>query len=180
VNNAGIATFGPIASYTPEQWDTIIAINLTGVFNGIHASLDALKAAAPSSIINISSTAGLQGYSMLPGYNASKFGVRGLTKSVALDLGADGVRCNSVHAGRDHADDRGSRHLPRTRRAAPARPRRRDLEPRRLPRQRRVELLDRRRVHGRRRRARWDRHARPGLSAFADPGMALRVIASIL
>jgi 3alpha(or 20beta)-hydroxysteroid dehydrogenase len=58
-----------------------------------------LKEAAPSSIINISSTAGLQGYSMLPGYNASKFGVRGLTKSVALDLGAHGVRCNSVHPG---------------------------------------------------------------------------------
>jgi 3alpha(or 20beta)-hydroxysteroid dehydrogenase len=99
VNNAGIVTFGPIGSYTPDQWDTIIAINLTGVFNGIHASLEALKAAAPSSIINISSTAGLQGYSMLPGYNASKFGVRGLTKSVALDLGPHRVRCNSVHPG---------------------------------------------------------------------------------
>jgi 3alpha(or 20beta)-hydroxysteroid dehydrogenase len=99
VNNAGIATAGPIGRYTPEQWDTIIAINLTGVFNGITASLEMLKEAAPSSIINISSTAGLQGYSMLPGYNASKFGVRGLTKSVALDLGAHGVRCNSVHPG---------------------------------------------------------------------------------
>jgi 3alpha(or 20beta)-hydroxysteroid dehydrogenase len=99
VNNAGIATFGPIGTYTPQQWDAIIAINLTGVFNGINASLEALKAGAPSSIINISSTAGLQGYSVLPGYNASKFGVRGLTKSVALDLGAHGVRCNSVHPG---------------------------------------------------------------------------------
>lgn len=99
VNNAGIADFGPIGRYRPDQWDRIIAINLTGVFNGITAAVEALKAAAPSSIINVSSTAGLQGFAAVPGYNASKFGVRGLTKSVALDLGQFGVRCNSVHPG---------------------------------------------------------------------------------
>lgn len=99
VNNAGIANFGAIGEYTHEQWDRMIAINLTGVFNGIHAAVGELKAAAPSSIINLSSTAGLQGYSALPGYNAAKYGVRGLTKSVALDLGTAGVRCNSVHPG---------------------------------------------------------------------------------
>jgi 3alpha(or 20beta)-hydroxysteroid dehydrogenase len=99
VNNAGIANFGPIGSYPPEEWDRVIAINLTGVYNGIHASVQALIDAAPASIINISSTAGLKGYPALVGYNAAKFGVRGLTKSVAIDLGPFNVRCNSVHPG---------------------------------------------------------------------------------
>jgi 3alpha(or 20beta)-hydroxysteroid dehydrogenase len=99
VNNAGILNFGVIGEYGPEQWDTIIAVNLTGTFNGVHAAVNALKASAPSSIINISSAAGLHGYVALPGYTASKFGIRGLTKSIALDLGVDDVRANSVHPG---------------------------------------------------------------------------------
>jgi 3alpha(or 20beta)-hydroxysteroid dehydrogenase len=74
-------------------------VNVTGSYNGISVALHALKAAAPSSIINISSTAGLKGYSGLVGYTASKFALRGLTKAVALELAADGVRCNSVHPG---------------------------------------------------------------------------------
>ncbi|MBH0115626.1 SDR family oxidoreductase [Salinibacterium sp. NG253] len=99
INNAGIANFGTLDTYTAKDWSLIIGINLTGAFLGIKSAAPELVKNETSSIVNISSTAGMQGFAALHGYTASKFGLRGLTKSVAMELGHQGVRVNSVHPG---------------------------------------------------------------------------------
>ncbi|WP_395245594.1 glucose 1-dehydrogenase [Agromyces sp. MMS24-K17] len=99
VNNAGIANAAPIEHFSLAKWNAVIGVNLTGVFLGCRAVAPAMKAAGRGSIINVSSVEGLRGSPHLHGYTASKFGVRGLTKSLAVELGADGIRVNSVHPG---------------------------------------------------------------------------------
>ncbi|MBF6093641.1 glucose 1-dehydrogenase [Nocardia cyriacigeorgica] len=99
VNNAGIANGNLIADFEYAEWQRIIDINLTGTFLGMQAATPAMIAAGGGSMINISSVEGLRGSPGLHGYVASKFGVRGLTKSVALELAPHGVRVNSIHPG---------------------------------------------------------------------------------
>jgi len=104
VNNAGIIRSGPTASTSDVDWDDVLAINLTGAFKGVRAAIPALAASAPGSIINISSTAGIKGMQLIPAYTASKFGLRGLAKSLAVELGSVGIRVNSVHPGNIRTD----------------------------------------------------------------------------
>ncbi|GCE75187.1 SDR family NAD(P)-dependent oxidoreductase [Cellulomonas biazotea] len=99
VNNAGIANAGRLERYGKDQWDAVIAVNLTGTFLGVRAVVPGMRAAGRGSIVNISSVEGMRGDAGLHGYVASKFGVRGLTKSLAVELGPAGIRVNSVHPG---------------------------------------------------------------------------------
>jgi 3alpha(or 20beta)-hydroxysteroid dehydrogenase len=99
VNNAGILAQGPLVDGTPEEFRRVIDINLTGVYLGMRATVPSMRMAGGGSIVNVSSTAGLMGYAFLGAYVASKWAVRGLTKSAALELGPDHIRVNSVHPG---------------------------------------------------------------------------------
>ncbi len=103
VNNAGIFRRGGIADTTPEQYMQMVNVNQLGVFLGMRAALPALRGKG-GAIVNISSTSGMVGSSNSCAYSATKFAVRGMTKSAALEFGPLGIRVNSVHPGNVDTD----------------------------------------------------------------------------
>lgn len=99
-NNAGIGgTLLPAGELSPEDWQRVIAINLSGVQYGLRYQIPAMLAAGGGAIVNMSSILGLVGDPAATAYVAAKHGVTGLTRSAGLAYAAKGVRINSIHPG---------------------------------------------------------------------------------
>lgn len=99
VNNAGIFRLGGIANTSLEDYMKVIQVNQVGVFLGMRAVSQAMMEQGSGAIVNISSIAGMQNSAGAVAYGASKWAVRGMTKSAAAELGRYGIRVNSIHPG---------------------------------------------------------------------------------
>ncbi len=99
VNNAGITKDNLLIRMSEEMWDTVINVNLKSVFNTVKASTRTFMKQRSGSIINMTSVVGIKGNAGQGNYAASKAGIIGFTKSVALELGSRGIRCNAIAPG---------------------------------------------------------------------------------
>ncbi len=98
VANAGVGHFAPIDVITADEWNETINTNLTGVFNSVKASIDALKK-SEGYIITIASLAGTNFFETAAAYNASKFGLVGFTQAIMLDLRKYGIKVSTIMPG---------------------------------------------------------------------------------
>jgi len=99
VNNAGILAIAPLTMTTEEEYRRVIDVNQVGVFLGMKAVVPHMVERQSGSIVNISSVAGLRAAPGMIAYGASKWAVRGMTKTVAREVAPFGVRVNSIHPG---------------------------------------------------------------------------------
>jgi 3alpha(or 20beta)-hydroxysteroid dehydrogenase len=99
VNNAGIMRVQPIAECDGDTFRKVIETNLVGAYLGIRAVMSSMQTRGGGSIINFSSAQGFEGRFGMPAYTASKFGIRGLSKTAAIELGPLGIRVNTVAPG---------------------------------------------------------------------------------
>jgi 3-oxoacyl-[acyl-carrier protein] reductase len=99
VNNAGISKDNLLLRLTPEQWDDVIQTNLNSIYNMTKQVIKPMMKAKHGSIINMSSIVGVRGNAGQSSYAASKAGIIGFTKSIALELGSRNVRCNAIAPG---------------------------------------------------------------------------------
>ena len=108
VNNAGITRDGLAAMMKEEDFDRVLDVNLKGAFNMIRHCLPLFIRGREGCIVNISSVSGMMGNAGQCNYSASKAGLIGLTKSIAKEYAAKGIRCNAVAPGFIHTDMTGS------------------------------------------------------------------------
>jgi len=105
INNAGIAGLTlPVEQYPPDDWDKVVAVNLTAMFDVSRRAIPHLKQSKAGCIINMSSIAGRYGFANRSPYAATKWGVIGFTKTLAMELGPHGIRANAIAPGAVEGD----------------------------------------------------------------------------
>jgi NAD(P)-dependent dehydrogenase (short-subunit alcohol dehydrogenase family) len=105
INNAGIAGLTlPVEQYPPDDWDKVVAVNLTAMFDTTRLAIPHLKKSKAGVIVNMSSIAGRFGFANRSPYAATKWAVIGFTKTLAMELGEWGIRANAIAPGAVEGD----------------------------------------------------------------------------